>query len=167
MNYNIRRSKINDCSAIAHIVTVSWNETYKEIVDKTLLKNLKNNENERVNNSVAKFDENDNNIFVLEVDKKIVGFINIGKTNYRNYSNCGEIYALYILNSFHGKGLGKKLVEAGIQELKKLNCDKMIIGCLEGNPSNKFYEHIGGIKIEKRIFEKLQLPENVYLFENI
>ena len=45
--------------------------------------------------------------------------------------------------------------------------DKMIICCLVGNPANKFYEHIGGKYIKQRIFEKLQLPENVYYYENI
>ncbi len=28
-------------------------------------------------------------------------------------------------------------------ELKKLGCTKMIIGCLDGNPSNEYYKHIG------------------------
>ena len=48
-----------------------------------------------------------------------------------------------------------------------VNFDKMVIGCLAGNPSNEFYEHIGGKYIKQRIFEKLQLPENVYYFEKI
>ena len=37
----------------------------------------------------------------------------------------------------------------------------------EGNPSNEFYKHIGGKFIKKRVFEKLNLPENVYYFDNI
>lgn len=45
--------------------------------------------------------------------------------------------------------------------------DKMIIGCLVGNPSDDFYKHMGGKLIKTRIFEKLQLPENVYYFEKI
>ena len=49
----------------------------------------------------------------------------------------------------------KKLIDAGIEELKYMGYDKMVIGCLVGNPSNKFYEHIGGIHIKQRIFEKL------------
>ena len=45
--------------------------------------------------------------------------------------------------------------------------EKMIIGCLQGNPSNEFYKHIGGKLIKTRIFKKLNLLENVYLFEKI
>ena len=61
----------------------------------------------------------------------------------------------------------EKLIEAGIKELKLMNFDKMVIGCLEGNPSNNFYKHIGGKFIKTRIFENLQLLENVYYFEKI
>lgn len=43
----------------------------------------------------------------------------------------------------------------------------MLIGCLQGNPSNEFYKHIGGKFIKTRVFQKLNLIENVYFFENI
>ena len=43
----------------------------------------------------------------------------------------------------------------------------MIIACLKGNLSNEFYKHIGGKFVKTRIFEKLQLPENVYYFDKI
>lgn len=65
------------------------------------------------------------------------------------------------------KVLGKKLFEAGIQELKNMGFNKMIVGCLANNPSNDFYKHMGGKLIKTRIFEKLQLPENVYYFDEI
>ncbi len=38
-------------------------------------------------------------------------------------------------------------------ELKKLGCTKMIIGCLDGNPSNEYYKHIGGKFVEIRTFK--------------
>ena len=43
----------------------------------------------------------------------------------------------------------------------------MIIGCLDGNKSNEFYKHIGGKYIKQRMFERLGMLENVYLFEEI
>ena len=58
-------------------------------------------------------------------------------------------------------------MEIGIQKLKNIGYDKMIIGSLEGNKSNEFYKHIGGKLIKKRIIQRLQLPENVYYFEKI
>lgn len=164
MNYIIRKKERKDCKAIAHIVTIAWNETYRGIVPDSFLDNLYLNEEERANNSYNNFNEKENHQYVLEVDNNIVGFIKVGASN-SNYDNCGEIYALYIINGYKNKGYGKKLIEVGIKELKEMKFNKMIIGCLDGNPSNKFYEHIGGKLIEQRIFEKLQLPENIYYFD--
>lgn len=165
MKYIIRKKERKDCKDVAHVVTVAWNETYKGIVSDEFLNNLYLNEEERAVNSYNKFNENDNHQYVLEVDEKIVGFINVGSSNENEYDNCGEIHALYIISEYKGYGFGKKLIEAGIKELKSEGFNKMVIGCLEGNPSNEFYKHIGGVFVKQRIFEKLQLPENVYYFE--
>ena len=159
--------KRKDCKEVAHVVTVAWNETYRGIVSDAFLDNLSSNEEERSNRTRNEFDDNDNHQFVLEVDNKIVGFINVGATDDTSFSNCGEIFAIYIINGYKGYGFGKELIEVGKEELKKMGFDKMIIGCLDGNKSNEFYKHIGGKYIKTRIFEKLQLPENVYYFEKI
>ena len=167
MNYLIRKKEQKDCIEVAHVVTVAWNETYRGIVPDEFLDNLYLNEEERAKNSYEKFNEKENHQYVLEIENKIVGFINVGSSDEIEYQNCGEIHALYIINGYKGYGFGKKLIEVGINELKSMNYDKMIIGCLVGNPSNGFYKHIGGKFIKTRIFEKLQLPENVYYYEKI
>ena len=167
MEYIIRKKEKKDCADVAHVVTVAWNETYRGIVSDDFLDNLYKNEEERARNSYNKFDEKENHQYVLEINGKVVGFINVGPSDETDYDNCGEIHAIYIINGYKGYGFGKKLIEAGIKELKEMGYDKMLIGCLDGNPSNEFYKHIGGKYIKQRIFEKLQLPENVYYFEKI
>ncbi len=167
MNYLIRRKNREDCATIVHVATVAWNETYKGIVDDDFLNKLYETEEQRTKEIYNKFNEEDNHQLVLEVDNNIVGFVNVGDTDDTEYDNCGELHAIYILGKYKGKGFGKKLFEAGVEELKRMGYDKMIIGCLVGNPSNDFYKHMGGKLIRTRIFEKLQLPENVYYFEKI
>jgi GNAT superfamily N-acetyltransferase len=167
MEYLIRRRIKNDCKQIAHIVTVAWNETYKGLVPEWFLEQLKNNENERAEKSYNEFDKTNNNQLVLEVDNKVVGFVNYGKSHDEEFSDCGEIYALYIIGDYQGNGLGKKLVEEAKIELKRLGFNKMIISCLKGNISNEFYKHIGGKYIKEGIYQRLNIPENIYYFENI
>lgn len=167
MNILIRKRNIEDCKDIAHVVTVAWNETYKGIVPDCFLEELKNNESERTKNSIEKFDEKNNNQLVLEVDGKVVGFTNYGKSDDGEFENCGEIFALYIISQYKGNGYGRKLVNEVINELKKLGFDKMIIACLKGNPSNEFYKHIGGIYIKDGLYQRLSLPENIYYYEKI
>lgn len=40
----------------------------------------------------------------------------------------------------------------------------LVIGCLDGNPSNEFYKHLGGKYIGNHLFRERYL-ENIYLFE--
>ena len=165
MDYVIRRRERKDCEAIAKLITVCWNDTYRGLVSDDFLDGLYKNEEDRIKNTYEKFDENDNHQFVLEVDGKVVGWMNIGDSD--EGSEYGEIHAIYILNEYKGFGYGRKLVEEGIKEIKSMGFKQMIIGCLDGNKSNEFYKHIGGKFIKQRMFEKLGMMENVYLFEEI
>lgn len=128
---------------------------------------MESNEKGRAQNAYRGFDANEDRQFVLEADGRIVGYMNVGMTEDAGYEGCGELFAIYILREYQGYGFGKEMAEAGMKELKSMNCSKMLIGCLAGNPSNGFYEHLGGKLIRQRIFEKLQLPENVYCFDSI
>lgn len=165
MNYSIRKREIRDCKGIAHVVTLSWNETYKGIVPDYFLKALKNNEKQRTQMLIDDFDINDNNQYVLEINNEIVGFINYGKSSDKQFLNCGEIKAIYVIKKYKGKGFGRKLVEKAIKEMKQLGYDKMIVACLKGNTSNGFYEHIGGKYIKDGLYKRLNLPENIYYYE--
>ena len=111
MTVIIRKKEKKDCQAVAHVVTVAWNETYKGIVPDWFLEHLKENEEERAENSFNEFDENNNHQFVLEVDNEVVGFVNFGITDDEEYDHCGEIFALYIISKYKGYGFGRKLVE--------------------------------------------------------
>ena len=165
MDYLIRRRERKDCKSIANIVTISWNETYQDIVPKWFLDELKNNEEERAKKSYDEFDKNNNNQLVLEVDNKVVGFVNYGISEDEEYQNCGEIFALYIIAKYKGNGFGRKLVEEVKKEFKQQGINKMIIACLKGNPSNEFYKHIGGLYVKDRIYKRLNLPENIYYYD--
>lgn len=165
MNYIIRKMKRDDSKGVAHVATVAWNEAYKGIVPDESLKELYENEEERAKKTYDYFDENNNHKYVLEVDNEIVGFVHYGMSKDEQFENCGEIFALYIIVKYKGNGFGRKLVEAAIKDLKQDGCNKMIIACLKGNPSNEFYKHIGGKYIKDGMYERLQLPENIYYYE--
>ena len=165
MNYLIRKREKEDSYGIARTVTTAWNETYQGIVPDWFLEELKNNENERAQMLYDNFDINNNHQIVLEIDNEVVGFVNFGTSKDPQFENCGEIFALYIIKKYKENGFGRKLVNAAIGELKQLGCNKMIIGCLKGNPSNGFYEHIGGKYIKDGVYKRLNLPENIYYYE--
>ena len=166
MKYKIRKRKKEDIPNIESVVTNCWQQTYRGILNDDFLDNLSNNEKIRAKKMTERFGTGTDFFLVLEIDGEIVGFANIGPTEDKRYRNCGEIYALYILKKYHKFGLGKKLVEASFEELKKRNYKKAIIGCIEENPSNEFYKHIGGNFVRKRAFKIAgqEMFENVYEF---
>ncbi len=162
---NIRRQEKNDCSGIAHVVTLAWNEAYKDIVSRDFLDNLYVTEHDRADEAYKKFNKRYNHQFVLDDNGEVVGFVNVGRAFDEEFDGYGEIFALYIINGYKNKGYGEELFKTGISELKDMGFDKVIVGCLENNPSNEFYKHLGGKFIKKRMFEKINIMENVYEFD--
>ena len=169
MNVIIRKKKKEDCKYVQTIITKSWQDTYKGIVSDEFLNSLSTNEEERIIKSENNFDEQNNNELVLEIDEKVVGFIKYGEANDDNYKNYGEIKALYILNQFKGFGYGKLLVQEAVKKLILKGFDKIIIGCLDGNPSNGFYKHLGGRVDTTRTITRgnQNLVENVYVLQDL
>lgn len=161
----IRKEKREDVFDIAHIVTVEWNSTYRGIVSDSELQRLKETEEERAKKAYDEFDEKNNKCFVAVIDNKVVGFANYGVTDDPDFENTAELRALYVLDDYHGLGIGRKLVNATIEEFKKQGFNKMIICCLKGNPFNEFYKHIGGKYVKDGVYKRLNLPENIYYFE--
>lgn len=167
MGYIIRRKDVDDCEICEKIITLSWWQTYRGIVSEQFLLSLKDNEGERITRSINNFKINDDIIYVLELDNNVVGFVSCGRCEDVEFSGHGEIFALYIIDGYKKKGYGRKLFETAVGELKYLGFDKMIVGCLEGNPSNDFYRYMGGKKVKERIIVRggQELIENIYFYE--
>ena len=168
MDYTIRKSEYEDCKDISKLITITWNETYRGLLEDEYLDELNTYEEERTKSLEEKFGKDSIEYFVLEVDEKIIGFVRYGKSEYENYTKVGEIYALYILKQYHRLGFGKKLFDKSIEELKRQGCENIIVGCVEGNPSNDFYRALKGKMIGSRIFTRKNhsIKENVYLFKS-
>ncbi len=60
----------------------------------------------------------------------------------------GELYAIYILQDYQGRGIGRKLVEPVVDELVRNGINSMLVWVLEGNGAKHFYEKLGGEKID-------------------
>ena len=161
MEYSIRRREQKDCRGIARVVTESWQDAYRGIIKDEVLDRLPATEEERAEKALESFDDSDNHQFVLEAGGKVCGFVSVGITDDPEYPGQGEVFALYLLKEARGQGFGRKLMEAGMDELRQMGCERILVGCLDGNPSNGFYRHAGG-KLRKTRLYHGELPENVY-----
>ena len=107
--------------------------------------------------------------YLLKVNNEYVGIFRVRETKYEGFEDYGELGALYLLNKAKNNGYGKIMFDRAKRELSRMGYDKMIAGCLEENPSNNFYIHMGGIFVKKNPIKigKQNLNENIYIFEGI
>jgi GNAT superfamily N-acetyltransferase len=163
----IRRAKIKDAFGIAKVHVDSWKTTYKNIVPDDYLNKLS------YESRVPLWEESIPKSLVIvaeDEDGQIVGFSTGGKERTGNYEDYkGELYAIYILKEFQGKGLGTKLVKPIMDELASLGINTMLVIVLEDNPSRYFYEALGAEKIESLEIQigGKKLREAVYGWDDI
>jgi GNAT superfamily N-acetyltransferase len=79
---------------------------------------------------------------VAEVDGKVVGFVSVGAS--RSDDAEGELYAIYVHPDHWGTGVGRELMQAGENELRRLGHRRVILWVLDDNPrARRFYELAG------------------------
>jgi GNAT superfamily N-acetyltransferase len=80
--------------------------------------------------------------FVAEDGDRIVGFVSVGSS--RDPGTDGELFAIYVHPEHWGTGAGRKLIEAGEEELRSLGHRDAILWVLDDNPrARRFYEIAG------------------------
>jgi GNAT superfamily N-acetyltransferase len=90
---------------------------------------------------------------VAEEDEHIVGFANYGRELENDPDYRGELYALYILKQFQGKGGGSALLQRAALDLLVLGISSMLVWVLSENPHRKFYERLGGVYLREKPIE--------------
>lgn len=112
-----------------------------------------------------------NNIYIAEdEDGRIVGFASGGKERTGKYDGyVGELYAIYLLEGQQGKGVGRKLVQTVVDDLKEKKLNSMLIWALKENPACRFYEALGGQQIDtvEIEIEGKKLSEIAYGWDNL
>ncbi len=142
----IRKAEIDDAAGIAKVHVDSWRTTYKGIVPDTFLDDLSYEQREPTWKKGIK----ENNVYIAENENgQVIGFSAGGKERTGKYeAYAGELYAIYILREYQGKGIGRLLVQSVVDDLKDKNLNSMLIWAIEENPACRFYETLGGKKID-------------------
>ncbi|MDQ3042919.1 MAG: GNAT family N-acetyltransferase [Acidobacteriota bacterium] len=84
-------------------------------------------------------------MFVAETEKNgIVGFADFGAARESDFGFEAELYAIYLLREFQGKGIGENLFRLCQKEMIADNFDSMYLMALAVSPYKSFYEKMGG-----------------------
>jgi len=158
----IRKAKIEDL--------ISINDIYNEVIEKTVAtfdttpKTLEEQKNWFTNHGPK------NPILVAEKEESILGWASLSKWSDRcAYSDTAEL-SLYIKEKYRGQGIGRKLLEAIIQEGKKTGLHTVIARITEGNETSiHLHETVGffHIGIMKEVGQKFEKRLDVYLMQKI
>ena len=100
---------------------------------------------------------------------EVIGVLIAGPEDGSSDPCASEIYVLYVLPVWHGKGVGRALVQAAARRLLKNGMASLLIWVLAENPSRRFYEALGGMQVRKRDMEinGYLLPEVAYIWNDM
>jgi ribosomal protein S18 acetylase RimI-like enzyme len=147
----IRRATVDDADAIANVHVTSWRETYRGLMPDDFLNNL--SVERRVTywrESLANPYDEYEAVVLAELDGEVVGFASFGRQSETDLPYEGELLAIYVLKSAHGKGIGRGLVTAVARDLLERGISSMLVWVLKDNPARGFYERLGGAYLRQK-----------------
>lgn len=147
----IRDAQVGDALGIATVHVRSWQTTYPGIMPDELLQGLS------IEKRAAGWERGLQNpiaggfTIVAEEDGQIVGFAGGGPERGGDPEYRGELYAVYLLQEYQGKGIGKRLFLEVIRQLKAQGFEKMLLWVArENRASCAFYERMGGTPLREK-----------------
>ena len=153
--YIVRAAETADIESIAAVNIQSWKETYPGIMPAQRIDGMNMEscaKHWQANIAGASY------VLVAEVNGSIVGFAS-GGDNYQ-YQDCEtglgntcdcELGALYLLQQYHGRGIGKALFQQFTMQMRREQRNTMIVWVAEKNKSTGFYAAIGGELVDRKI----------------
>jgi GNAT superfamily N-acetyltransferase len=161
----IREALPVDAAGIARVIVDTWRTTYRGIVPEKTLANLSYEsvqarwESRLLQAAEGRF------AFVLEDEAgQVAGYATGGPSRSDEPDYAGELYGLYILDVHHGKGLGRRLVQAVAARLAQEGRPSMLLWTFRDNPARAFYERLGGQYVRERPIDidGVPVPEVAY-----
>ena len=121
--FTIRKATIDDRSLIHDLASRIWENTYGKILSKEQMEELHHQ------------------YFIILADDMPAGYLSIEKTGENTY-NFQKIYSL---PEMHGTGIGRFIIEQGINYLKEVHTGPFTIELYVNryNPAIGFYRHMG------------------------
>ena len=143
----IRSATLADVPAIARVHVDGWRETYPGLIPDAVLAALTYEERESLwTDTIARAQAC---VFVAHIENAIVAFASGGPNRDEAYVGTypGELYSIYVLQRFHGHGIGRRLFEAVHDWLRAHELEKFILWTVAANPACAFYQRMGGTLI--------------------
>lgn len=148
-NAIIRWANPKDSKALALIHTAGWQAAYKGIIPDEILDNI--SVEKRSKYFEAALTEGRDETALIEVDTITAGFLTLGHNRDEDLDNTyGEIWGLYLLPQYWDRGIGRRLMEWGTQELINRGYKYATLWVLvDNNRGKNFYFKLGFLQESK------------------
>lgn len=165
---NIQYGTIDDAKMLAEFGAKAFRDSFaKDNTEENMHLFLKQTYSPELQlNEIA----NPNVVFLIaEIEGETVGYVKINLTNRGDSikdTKTIEIERIYAAKEHIGKGVGKSLMLASIQEAKQRGCDSLWLGVWEKNPrAIEFYKKWGFVEVGAHVFMLGDDPQRDYIME--
>jgi GNAT superfamily N-acetyltransferase len=167
--FTIRPGQLADAEGIARVHVESWRTTYKGIMPDDVLANLSIEERAATRRQQLSNPESRSIAYVAEADGQIIGFVIGGPERTGHAVYTAEIYAIYLLQAYQGRGIGRALVQAVVGWLLDKGYTAMLIWVAAKNPATNFYAALGGQPFDSKTesFGGGEIEEIAYGYDDI
>lgn len=138
--FSIRKATTNDSQLINNLASQIWEPTYGAILSPTQLTYMF----ERMyapENILKQMNELHHEYFIIYAEDVPSGYLSIEKVEDDLY----HFQKIYSLPALHGSGIGRFIIEQGVEYLKGIHSGPFIVELYVNreNPAVGFYKHIG------------------------
>jgi ribosomal protein S18 acetylase RimI-like enzyme len=163
MQTRIRRATAADCTAIAAVHVVGWRESYRGLMADRVLDALSIAERAAMWRGVV--ERGATTLLVAEAGAALVGFAAGGARRGDAVAHDGELYAIYVLRTAQGAGVGGRLLAESAAALAERGFAALVLWVLRANlNARQFYHRHGGRMVAERteVVGGESLPEIAY-----
>lgn len=166
----IRAMKPSDLGAIARVNVDTFTRTQRGIVPDSIIDGLTYAGAEERFRRMLSSTRTSTEVFVAEADGHVIGYAMTGLARERVRQYEGELYGIYILPEYHGRGIGRRLMTEAASHLRQQGLTSLFVVVFGQNTAaRRFYETLGGQWIHNRTIEIKgeQVTETIYGWDNL
>lgn len=159
----IGRASVRSAAGIARVYVDTWRSAYAGILpDKTLIGMSQERQTSEWAWLIRNRADSQTVLCASEIGYGVVGMASCGPGRSHDRPaaglfageegrKVGEVFTLYVQPEFQDRGIGRQLLAASFSALSEKGCERAFLWVISSNPSQFFYERMGGRRIANRI----------------
>lgn len=158
----VEPARAADAAEVARVYVETWRTAYAGILSDAALTRMSEQRSAEEWGWVIRERRDVQPVMVAREAGRVVGMVSVGLSRRRDRPSggtfeastmaapVGEVFTLYVAPEAQERGIGRRLLAAGLDALTNRNCARAFLWVLRDNPSRFFYERMGGRTIAER-----------------